>query len=216
MVQLGWQTLGPPSFGSTSLWWGKTLVTIQNNAEAGVSTSGTTSVGCGGTGENSGSFACECGRRFGSQRGLSQHRRKYQAVLYNSERRVLLVPKRGIRWSSQGDERLGVLATDLSAECATKRDLYNKLLVHFPGRTEDALKKRLQKVDWGGKRKTPPGGKRCGTRTGDVKIGNGNWGGGTSTPYLLDEWIPAEASFDASSMAGDVSRLEGMLIAFGA
>lgn len=92
-------------------------------------------------------FLCVCGRQFKSQRGLSTRRRHKHPADVNAER-VAVLPTKRLHWSSEDDEALRCHADHCWMVGMLKKDLYELLLPHFPGRSAEAIKKCLQTIKW--------------------------------------------------------------------
>ena len=92
---------------------------------------------------------CPCGMKFASVRALGQHRRHRHASEVNETRIRLRAVRRG-EWSDDDSDRLLALADQLADSCASRAILWSRLREHFPQRTEEAIKKRLQKLGWDG------------------------------------------------------------------
>ena len=103
---------------------------------------------------------CEyCGRAFKTARGLGQHKAKMHQAELNSERADRCTGRR-TRWSKQEDEALVRNASELWETCSSLKEMYAKLTEFFSGRSEEALKKRLQLLNWRPPTATSPPGVR--------------------------------------------------------
>ncbi|KAG8139546.1 hypothetical protein E2320_002312 [Naja naja] len=92
-------------------------------------------------------FACSCGHQFSIKRGLSTHRRHCQPVEVNIEC-IAALPTKCLKWSQEDDEALCRHSHHLWETGMLKKELYTLLLLHFPGRSQEAIKKRLQTIKW--------------------------------------------------------------------
>ena len=93
-------------------------------------------------------FSCqECGADFSSQRGLSQHCRRKHPNSYN-QTRLASMPTSKYYWSRDEDHRLLAAASSICQSSANLSELHSRLREHFPSRSKEAIKKRLQKLHW--------------------------------------------------------------------
>ncbi|KAF7234271.1 hypothetical protein EG68_12181, partial [Paragonimus skrjabini miyazakii] len=93
-------------------------------------------------------FKCtSCGLVFNSQIGLSQHRRRTHPVEYNKEK-LARRPTSQYNWSTLEDASLKRMASGLHRPGEAKKVLYTNLATLFPTRSAEAIKKRLQHLEW--------------------------------------------------------------------
>lgn len=89
----------------------------------------------------------ECGMIFGSQIGLSLHRKSAHASEYNASC-LNKLPKHRYNWSQLDDDRLLSMADKLWYPGLLKDVLCSLLVPSFPGRTMEAIKRRLLHIKW--------------------------------------------------------------------
>ncbi|KER32445.1 hypothetical protein T265_01497 [Opisthorchis viverrini] len=85
----------------------------------------------------------------GVSRGLGQHKRHRHPIALNEERLKLLPRRRG-EWSEFESAKLVQLADELASSIPKKAELYAALAAKFAGRSAEAVKKRLIKMQWYG------------------------------------------------------------------
>ncbi|KAA3674946.1 uncharacterized protein DEA37_0001537 [Paragonimus westermani] len=93
-------------------------------------------------------FKCSsCVAEFGTQIGLSQHRRRAHPAEYN-DGKLARLPASKYNWSTLEDATLRNMATEFYASSGTKKLLYTKLASLFPNSSADAIKEWLQQLSW--------------------------------------------------------------------
>ncbi|CAH8531798.1 unnamed protein product [Schistosoma haematobium] len=85
--------------------------------------------------------------------GIGQHKRLKHVLEYNESKRAKTVGKRNCRWSKEEDEILNMKANEafINSNGTAKSVLYDKVSESFPGRSREAIKRRLLGLKW-----TPP------------------------------------------------------------
>ncbi|KAA3674948.1 uncharacterized protein DEA37_0001539 [Paragonimus westermani] len=135
-------------------------------------------------------FKCSsCGAEFGTQIGLSQHRRRAHPAEYNDEKLARL-PASKYNWSTLEDATLRNMTTEFYASSDTKKVLYTKLASLFPNRSAEAIKKRLQHLSWNPSTESSSSARHHGTDT---------CPGSTKTTWALPNFIqnpPHPQTFD--------------------
>ncbi|KAG8139548.1 hypothetical protein E2320_002313 [Naja naja] len=91
-------------------------------------------------------FACSCGHQLSTKQGLSTHRQHFQPVKVNIER-IATLPTKRLKWSREDDEAPCQHSDHLWKTGMCKKELYTLLLLHFPGRSQKAIKKCLQNIN---------------------------------------------------------------------
>ncbi|KAA3676939.1 uncharacterized protein DEA37_0011816, partial [Paragonimus westermani] len=92
-------------------------------------------------------FKCSsCSAEFGTQIGLSQHRRRVRSVEYNDEK-LSCKPLSTYNWSTLEDAMLKNMANEIVTPCGAKK-LYGKLQSMLKNRSSKAIKKGLQHLSW--------------------------------------------------------------------
>ena len=95
-----------------------------------------------------GNFRCPlCHSVFTSKIGLSQHQRRTHPAEYN-ETKLQRLPTSKYFWSSLDDAALIQLANELSSVHPMQKDLYSAVAAHFPNRSDEAIKRRLNLLQW--------------------------------------------------------------------
>ncbi|VDP01623.1 unnamed protein product [Schistosoma curassoni] len=94
-----------------------------------------------------------CPYRATSAIGLGQHKRLKHVVECNKSKRARTVGKRNCRWSKEEDEILIMKANEafVGSRGKGKSAVYDKVSGSFPGRSREAVKRRLLGLKW-----TPP------------------------------------------------------------
>ena len=102
-----------------------------------------------------GHFRCPfCRSVFTSKVGLSQHQRRSHPTEYNDSK-LQRLPTSKYFWSSLDDATLIHLANELAPYHPTQMDLYSARASHFPNRSSEAIKRRLNTLHWSRPPPTP-------------------------------------------------------------